>query len=285
MSLYFARGTSAALAALALACGGGRLPLGALMSWGEYARIEHSAPYVLEVRYRRGALVLYGAEHMRGFPDHPQVADIEALWSDLAPTVAFNEGWDPPVVGEPRRAVELYGEPGLLRYLAARDGVPIDDLEPPPTERFRYLLDRGFTAERIRLYWIAQNVSQNLRELVPREVDEQVRGQIRRHLEPHPLLAGPPRTVAEVDEAFRRLLPGAGDWRRLEPGALAPAAPTWLGRVSAELGRLRDRHMLTLLAGALRRGERVFAAVGASHVVMQEPVLRRAFPGGVRRLR
>ena len=108
-----------------------RLPLGHLMSWPEYGRTKHAVPYILEVKAKRGALLYFGAEHMTGQPDHAQVEQIEGLWREFRPSIVLNEGWDPPVVPDLREAVRLYGEPGLLRHLAARDGVPIDDMEPP----------------------------------------------------------------------------------------------------------------------------------------------------------
>lgn len=254
------------------------LPLHHLMTWPEYGRVEHGTPYILEIRPEPGALLLFGAWHMKGEPGHPQVEQIQELWRKFQPTLAFNEGWDPPVVQNAREAVDRYGEPGLLRYLADRDGVPIYDMEPPEEERYRYLLQR-FTVEEIRLHKIAQNVSQNLRTLPDEEVDKQVLGQIRRHLDPQPLLDGPPGTISELDESFQRLMPNLGNWRRLETTDLNPRpATTFLGQISAYSGRLRDRHMLKVMIESVRRGERVFAVVGATHVVMQEPVFRRAFP-------
>lgn len=251
------------------------------MSWPEYGRTTHAVPYILEVKAKRGALLYFGAEHMKGQPDHAQVDQIQGLWREFRPTVVLNEGWDPPVVPDLREAVRLYGEPGLLRHLAARDGVPIDDMEPPEEERYKYLL-RRFTAEQIRLYLIAQNVSQNLASLPREDVEKQVAGQIRRRLETQVLLEGPPRTIPEVDESFRRLLPHVEDWRRLKVEEMNPRpARSFLGEISAYLGKYRDEFMLTRLISLTRKGERVFAVVGASHVVMQEPVLRKVFPGGV----
>ena len=104
-------------------------------------------------------------------------------------------------------------------------------------------------------------------------------GQIRRRLDAEPLLSGPPRTIGDVDDSFRRLLPHIPDWRRVRVEEVEPyPAKTFLGAISAYLGTYRDEFMLTLLVTSVRKGERVFAVVGASHVVMQEPVLRRAFP-------
>lgn len=58
-------------------------------------------------------------------------------------------------------------------------------------------------------------------------------------------------------------------WPGLERSLDYPA----LGLANAR-GVPREEHMISTLATVLLRGERVFAEVGASHVVMQEPALR-----------
>ena len=78
------------------------------------------------------------------------------------------------------------------------------------------------------------------------------------------------------------MLPHVEDWRRLKAEEMNPRpARSFLSEISADLGKYRDEFMLTRLIRLTRSGERVFAVVGASHVVMQEPVLRKAFPGRV----
>jgi hypothetical protein len=67
------------------------------------------------------------------------------------------------------------------------------------------------------------------------------------------------------------------DWRNVPPEWFDPATTqvqTYLNKVSLERGEFRDRHMLVLLTEQLAQGKRVFAVVGASHVVMQERALR-----------
>lgn len=261
-----------------LACGT-RVPLNRLMSWPEYGRTTHAVPYILKVDAKPGVLLYFGAEHMKGQPYHAQVEQIEARWREFRPSIAFSEGWDPPVEQNPQEAVRLYGEPGLVRYLAKRDGVPVNNMEPPEKDRYKDLR-RRFTAEQIRLYMITQNVYQNLRSLPREEVEKQVIGQIRRRFETEPLLTGLPRTIPEVEDSFRRLLPHVQDWRRMTVEEVQPYPPkSFLGEISASLGTYRDRFMVSLLIRSVQKGERVFAVVGASHVVMQEPVLRKTFPG------
>ena len=41
-------------------------------------------------------------------------------------------------------------------------------------------------------------------------------------------------------------------------------------------GEFRDQHMVKLLIDEVKKGKRVFAVVGGSHVVMQESALKAA---------
>jgi uncharacterized protein YbaP (TraB family) len=50
-------------------------------------------------------------------------------------------------------------------------------------------------------------------------------------------------------------------------------------RMSSSLSIARDHHMIDRLRDAVRAYRRVFAVVGASHVVMQEAVLRARLAG------
>ena len=48
----------------------------------------------------------------------------------------------------------------------------------------------------------------------------------------------------------------------------------FLAKIHRQLNEFRDDIMFRNIMAALKKGERVFALVGRSHVVMQEPALR-----------
>jgi hypothetical protein len=66
-----------------------------------------------------------------------------------------------------------------------------------------------------------------------------------------------------------------GGWRKATTRWFSPVGSLgWTNDVAAAVSRLRDKHMVSLLTREVLAGERVFAVVGFSHVVMQEPALR-----------
>lgn len=246
-----------------------------LMTFAEYARIRHPVPYLIEFSGPPGALLYFGAEHMIGQTEHPQIQQVQDLWRRFRPTLALNEGWDPPAASNAEDAVKLYGEPGLLRFLASRDGVPCRNFEPLQEDEVSSLRTR-YTPEEIKLFYLLRSAAQNWRSLTAEAVDKQAQHQLSK-LSLVPGLEGAPNSIPEVDIAFRKLPLGEpSDWRRISVDDLDPAAakPNRLQSLNAELARFRDAHIVDVLVSQVQRGERVFAVIGASHVVMQEALLR-----------
>lgn len=89
-----------------------------IMTWPEYDRLHTSWPYVVRI----GTLYYFGAAHTFD-PNDPQIPQIEAAWNAFKPDIAFTEGGNPPIEKTREAAVRKAGEPGLVRFLAARDSV------------------------------------------------------------------------------------------------------------------------------------------------------------------
>jgi len=272
-------GYSLALAGVLL--GGCRSPVrraADILTYEEYANLSCSAPYVLELDDSTGALLYYGADHVFD-PEHPQNASIQKLWERFRPTRAFNEGGDPPVAESVDEAVARYGEPGLVRYLAARDGVPVQSLEPAPAAEAAAVLSAGIPPDRLKVYFVLRaykTFRQAKHEESPEEfVDRGVTWTSRVQG-----LEGPPYSGAELGALYAQLFPNDPDWRVVPGGYFDPTrSDTWLNEIARLTSRARDCHMVDLVAGAAQHGERVFAVVGFSHVVMQEPALKARFTG------
>lgn len=245
------------------------------MTFEEYRALSHAAPYVLEVQRGHGELIYFGARHSYD-PADPQCRWIEELWGDFRPTIAFNEGGDPPTLATAADAISHHGEAGLVRFLAARDGVPVHSLEPGLNRLVDDALAAGFSPQQVKLYhallpWISY------RQSAGSESPNAFLGRVLRSLSHIKPLQGPPRDVRELDSAFAELFPERPDWREVSREWFDPAAKgTFLNALARRVSERRDAHMVGLLNDAVNRGERVFAVVGASHVVMQEPALSSA---------
>jgi hypothetical protein len=239
-----------------------------IMTWPEYERVRTSWPYVLEI----GNLYYFGAEHAYD-PAHPQNAKIEAAWEAFKPDIAFTEGGSPPLEKTKEEAIRKAGESGLVRFLAARDNVPVTTLDPTRAEEVAVLSSR-FTREQIKLWFLvraaAQFAARNPREKIDAEMER-----ILAIYAGTSGLNGSPRNVAEIEETFARLLPGHGDYRDAKLAWFDPVrTDTFFNEMSRAGSHYRDQFVVDRLVGHVKAGRRVLAVMGGSHVVMQEAALR-----------
>jgi hypothetical protein len=66
-----------------------------ILTYKQYAKIEHDVPYVLEFKVGKGALLIYGGRHVFN-PADPQITDIQKEWDAFKPDVPYNEGGNSP---------------------------------------------------------------------------------------------------------------------------------------------------------------------------------------------
>lgn len=247
---------------------------GEILTWQEYERRSVEWPYILRVTQGPGELLYYGARHTYS-PDDPQIEEIERLWNAFRPDIALNEGGNPPIESSRDGTVRMSGEPGLVRFLAARDDVPVTTLDPSRSEEVAHLRKR-FSAEEVKLFFLLRGVAQHARRGTEAPLEKEVE-RILAIYNATPGLMGPPRTLDEVAAAYRQRFPGRGGYRDTPMSWFDPVrSETFLNRLSREGSDYRDRFMAGILTRHLEEGHRVFAVVGGTHVVMQEPALCNA---------
>jgi hypothetical protein len=248
------------------------------MTFAEYRDITHPVPYILTGASAQGQLLYYGAAHVYE-ADHPQIAEIQRRWEVFRPTYALNEGGTPPVYDTVAETVGRNGEAALVRWLARRDGVIVETFEPS-REQLAHAVGDRFTVEQ-------QKVSAVVRQLLLQQQRSDasfrapdLEAEVTRVLTiigRTPGLEGPPTTLGEFRASVARVLPQLQDWNKVPSEWFDPAAeppPTWINELSRASSDYRDEVIIEKVLGKVREGHRVFAVVGASHVVMQERILR-----------
>ncbi len=242
------------------------------ISWEDYFSQPRNEPYILELEEGRSRLLYYGAFHKVDLED-PQFMDIEERWENFQPTVAFCEGHIWPLEKSRQEAILRHGEQGLLRYLAYRDNVPMRCLDPPLYRQVKYLRKR-FSPSRIKLYYILRQAAVN--RMLKRDIDDL--RYVHRLLKSFKAMSGfdcPPRLLIDFEYLVSKAFPELGDWRMIPPSYFhSENQGGFLARIHRRLNKFRDDTMLRNIMVAMKNEERVFALVGRSHVVMQEPALR-----------
>lgn len=229
----------------------------------------------------KGRLYFFGAEHSSD-PGNPQFAEIEKSWNAVKPTVAFYEGPNRPIAATPEETIKQAGESGFVRFLAARDGVPIMSLEPSPQDEVKFILKK-FSLEQTALFFILREAARlrERRKLSEPEIRAAITQLLARAAQAK-IFESPFTNLAEVEAAYQRYWTNPPQWWQ------APSA--WFDplKSSAETGGIftneinqmssgyRNMNMYTVLSTAALEGKKVFAVVGRNHVPMQAEALRCA---------
>ena len=266
--VHTARLSLISAAVLVMACSSAPPPI---MTFEEYAGVWHVVPYVLDLQAGEGRLVYIGSHHTMD-PASLDVALIEELWDQSEPEVSFNEGGNPPTYDEKGEAVRMAGEAGLVRYLAARDGVPVASLDPTKAEEVAALSDE-FSAEQLKLFYVLLQVKHHRTN--PVEPFDELMARVFSIYSATPGLAAEPGSLSELDAMYSRYFPDSGSYREVPASWFDPArSGNWLNAIARRSSDARDEHVVQLLVSEVLSGKRVFAVMGGSHVVMQEAALR-----------
>ena len=142
------------------------------MTWKEYNRLRPKWPYIIRINTSRVKLLYYGVNHTYK-PDDPQLIEIEKLWTKFHPDIAFNEGGNPPIERSRDEAIRKYGEPGLIRFLANRDKVPVTSIDQSRAEEVAFLLKR-FSPEQVKLSYVLRVVAQTVQNHPDTPLEEEV---------------------------------------------------------------------------------------------------------------
>jgi hypothetical protein len=247
-----------------------------IMSYKDYGKIRHERPYILKFKKEKGELLYFGIGHAYRYDD-PQIAMLEKQFLEFRPTLILNESGTPPALETAKEAVERYGEPGLISFLAKKHNIPIKSLDPPRLEEIKYILGtKRWTLEQVMLFYILRRVPENNKKVNPQSPDAMVEEMLKAASK-MPGFETLPKNIAEFEAAVKKHFPNVSDWRKIEQKVFDPNPD--LGLFTNDIAdasvNYRGRFMVRLLASEVEKGERVFAVVGASHVVKQEKALEK----------
>jgi hypothetical protein len=249
-----------------------------IMSYKEYGTIKHKRPFVLKFKRGKGELLYFGIGHVYRYDD-PQVAELERQFLEFRPTLILNESGTPPAVDSAKEAIEKYGEPGLMSFLAKKYNIPIKSLDPPRMEEIKYILGtRRWTLEQVMLFYGLRRIPENNKKTNPASPDALIEEMLKASVK-MPGSEGLPKTLTEFEASVKKHLPTVSDWRKIDQKIFDPNPD--LGLFTNDIAdasvNFRGKFMVKTLAAEVEKGERVFAVVGASHVVKQERALKNLF--------
>jgi hypothetical protein len=239
-----------------------------------------NVPHVVEFRDRDGALLLYGSRHSVD-PNDPQTADIQREWARFGPTIAYNEGGNPPAETTVERSVERYGEAGLVRSLAAWNRVPVVTFEPTREQEVADLL-RNYTPEQVKVF-LALRGYLTLRRSKQERTAEAYLTEVLGILNATKGVQGSPNDPNSFSASYSKLFPGNTQWQDVPEEWFDPTRSLqYTNEAARNSGLSRDKHIFGVLLARVRRGERVMAVIGASHVPALMPGFTEVFGKPIR---
>ncbi len=244
------------------------------MSWNEDAKGQFAKPYVLQIQSSStGSLLYFGAEHSRD-SKHSQFSEIERYWHEFKPEIAFVEGRLPPARYDSESAISQNGEPGFVRFLADRHGVPVASMDSSIEQQTKSLL-RELPAKQVKIYFILRQIVRQKRFADNQALDLSALSVYMKGLSDQPALRVPPNDVVELVPCFDQYFDDTLKYQDATQRWFDPlGSVNWVNQASRKLANDRNIEMVCQIVTNMLNGKRVFAVVGRTHTIMQEPAIR-----------
>ena len=265
-----------------------------LLSLEEYIDVEHPVPYIYRCAHKNGTLVVFGADHSNE-PTHQQFQALKKQFSHEKPTCVLLEGLQDEVLFRQlheiihqlsfTEAIERGGESLAAAWLAQHSGQTWQSIEPADHELLHYLASLGFSRQEIIMWTVMRLLPQYIRRQPAMSFVEYVQ----------PFTAQTARAVwwSEAQQPVDTILTNVTELlghdvslhsERQASRYVSPLATvnrdgdyTVLNTIAAVATEYRDRVMLNHIARASSYCSAVLVVYGASHAVVQEPVLRSLY--------
>ena len=241
-----------------------------LLPWPQHNEIYTATdfPYVLSAKQENGALEYVGALHTSDATE-PQLKEIESRWEKFSPTVAFCEGRKRMYRFSSRVKNGTLSESDLVRILAYQNGVQLYTLEPTYEQEVAGLLTE-FDSKMVAAYMTIRVYSAEASGVEKSNRDQLALALLRKRTSV-PALESSISSIAEMDQFWKANFASAPGWRDLS----SPDKIPQLRKVGDVSRVVRGRHMVSSIMELVEKGERVFAVVGASHVIRQKPAIEK----------
>lgn len=234
----------------------------------------HRRPYIFsEEESGKGAYCIVGVDHTKN-PEDPSVDSIRHYWSEFDADVALVEGGVGNLFTWLQDPLETLGEGGLVTSLANKKGIDLYSWEPQRQEEIDYLL-KQFTAEEVAMFYTFRPYFSNMRYETYADPEAALQGYLKDRTD-YPGIEGVFSSWEQLDAKWKADHPGIG-WRDFGAGHSFPDG--YLFDIGNRINIMRDEHMIMSIVGLMRKGNRVFVTMGASHAPRIEETLRAALEG------
>ncbi|OGC92471.1 hypothetical protein A3D85_03010 [Candidatus Amesbacteria bacterium RIFCSPHIGHO2_02_FULL_47_9] len=256
--------------------------MGMIMSYEEYLKLGRQPnPYLVWIASKGKQLYFLGSSH--SFNPADSIHQVtKHYWHDFLGSVGNKkpvvliEGGKRSISNSEDEAIRKFGEAGLVAFLAAQNGWEHESPEPnllTETSELR----KEFSEEEIWTYYFTRMAAQWNRLLNKPDIWSYVRNSLLKDNEELKWNADNLGQESLVNNFAK--LSGQKfvefDYELLNGLCDPTKTKTKINQVSRRSGQIRDEYIVQKITEHWKNGESIFAVYGRSHVVMQEPALRR----------
>ncbi|WP_298760457.1 hypothetical protein [uncultured Psychroserpens sp.] len=251
-----------------------------IKDYSNFIHTDDSTQWLLTLsKNNETVLFYYGAFHSNNSL-HNQFIEIEKAWNSEKFDIALYEGPDRSFLSTKNETIEKLGESGFLRFLASKDSIKTQSLEPSPVAEIEYLLNY-FSTEKIKLFFLlreAQRVRENFNW-----GEKEIKARIEKLLikaNSIPKLKHTILTIEDLDSAFIKYWGKEKQWWEAPSNWFDPLSDSkrtggiFTNDINKRSSYYRDIHMYQLISKLLGDNKKVFAVVGRNHVPMQAEAIK-----------
>jgi hypothetical protein len=267
-----------------------------LLTFEEYAAVEHDIPYLYTLERDNKTLFYFGSRHTSD-PDDEMFGAIRDALKSFEPEIVMVEGARMLNSDNSRETLETLGSLGerdVIRkfgesMFAAREaflgGYLVESPEPELAEEIRYITGRGFAEDEVALYYMCSILYHWFRIREKPDINAYIGMGLdflrRNHAwstadlsagafeKKHETVLG--TGVERDDAAFYLRLIDPVPWRDRADDQ------TVVNEIARLSNRYRDAYMVERIRALLRDYNRLLVVFGATHAYMQRPALERLF--------
>lgn len=235
-------------------------------------------PYFFEIKKNDQILYFLGVPHTTD-PKSDTISKIKYYWKNFldktkkSKRVSMLEGGIRPVAKNETDAVHRYGEPGLVVYLADKEGVDYVSPEPDESWEIQKLVDK-FPKNEVIYYYFARSLDSYLRFRIDKS-QERLEKNLNYFFKKYKKVTG----WTDFDfslENFIKIHDDLHDHKFSFEDLKCFEIDSHPGRneIAAESSKIRNIYIASQIIDNWSKGKNLFVVFGSGHAIVQEPALK-----------
>lgn len=226
---------------------------------------------IIDLKSNGKHLFFYGSKHSNNKSD-PMFKEIKKYFYNIDPQMVLVEGYANNTVFENEDKAIQAGENAYVSYIAQKEDIPLDTVEPSKKQQFSSLLNKYDTEKVLAMYVLRQLYQyQNQQKENPKPIKELLEQFVQNFL----LNDGFPLEESQTDfEYVRSLLKpylkvelDEANWMEVDVYSVVYNEGSEINDIYKETYSIRNKYLISTLEEKLQKYDRIFVIMGSQHVI------------------